>query len=178
MELWDGYRIDGTLAGVDIVRGEPIPKGLYFLMVEILVRHTDGDYLLMHRDPKKKSFPGYLEATAGGAALKGEDPYTAALRELKEETGISADTLTPIANMPYPKAHALCYQYLCVTDCEKNAVTLQEGETVGYTWVSEAEFIDFVNSDRMIPTQQERYREYFEKLGYLKSAAIRENEDE
>ena len=57
MEIWDGYRIDGTLAGVDIVRGEPIPRGLYFMMVEILVRHVDGDYLLMHRDPKKKAFP-------------------------------------------------------------------------------------------------------------------------
>ena len=168
MELWDGYRIDGTLAGVDIVRGEPIPKGLYFLMVEILVRHIDGDYLLMHRDTKKKSFPGYLEATAGGAALKGEDPYTAALRELKEETGITAQRLEPLANMPYPKARAICHQFLCITDCPKDSVTLQEGETVGYKWVTESEFVEFVNSNKMIPTQQERYTEYFKKLGYIK----------
>ena len=69
MEIWDGYNKDGTLAGVDIVRGEPIPEGLYFLTVEILVRHVDGDYLLMHRSPEKSVFPDYLEATAGGGAV-------------------------------------------------------------------------------------------------------------
>ena len=50
MEIWDGYNSDGTLAGVDLVRGEPIPEGIYFMTVEILVRHVDGDYLLMQRD--------------------------------------------------------------------------------------------------------------------------------
>lgn len=166
MEIWDGYYSDGTLAGVDLVRGEPIPEGLYFLVVEILVRHTDGDYLLMKRDPNKPAFGGYLEATAGGAAQKGEDAYTAALRELNEETGIVANTLTPIASMPYMRM--LCHQYLCVTDCDKSSVTLQEGETVGCEWVTESEFIDFVNSGKMIPTQRERYDAYFRNLGYVK----------
>ena len=62
----------------------------------------------------------------------------------------------------------LCHQYLCITDCEKDSVTLQEGETVGYTWVSEAEFIEFINSGNMIPTQRERFDPYFKKLGYVK----------
>ena len=165
MEIWDGYNADGTLAGVDIIRGEPIPEGLYFLTVEILVRHADGDYLLMHRDPNKPVFGGYLEATAGGGVQKGETPLEGAIRELKEETGISAQTLIPIANMPYHRM--LCHQYLCITDCKKDSVTLQEGETVGYKWVSEKEFIDFIHSGNMIPTQRERFDGYFRKLGYV-----------
>ena len=47
MEIWDGYLKDGTPANQDLVRGEPIPNGLYHLVSEILIRHTDGDYLLM-----------------------------------------------------------------------------------------------------------------------------------
>ena len=168
MEIWDGYNKDGTLAGVDIVRGEEIPDGIYFLMVEILVRHADGDYLLMKRHPKKEVFPNYLEATAGGAAQKGEDPYTAALRELREETGIVATELEPIRDMLYPRAHAICYQYLCTTDCAKDSITLQDGETVGYEWLSESDFIAFISSGNMIPTQRERYDSYFKKLGYIK----------
>ena len=166
MEIWDGYKADGTLAGIDLVRGELIPDGIYFMTVEILVRHTDGDYLLMQRDPTKPAFPGYLEATAGGAAQKGEDPLSAALRELREETGIVATHLQPIANMLYRRM--LNYQYLCVTNCDKESVTLQEGETVGYRWVSEKEFIEFINSGNMIPTQRERYDNYFKTLGYVK----------
>lgn len=166
MEIWDGYKADGTLAGIDLVRGEPIPDGIYFMTVEILVRHTDGDYLLMKRDPTKPAFPGYLEATAGGAAQKGEDPLSAALRELKEETGIVATNLQPIANMLYRRM--LNYQYLCVTSCDKESVTLQEGETVDFKWVSENEFIKFINSGDMIPTQRERYDNYFKTLGYVK----------
>ena len=166
MEIWDGYLSDGTLAGVDIVRGEPIPEGLYFLAVEILVRHTDGDYLLMQRDTGKPAFPGYYEATAGGAAQKGEDALTAAIRELREETGIICDDLIYLNNMLYHKM--LCYQYLCLTNCDKSSVTLQEGETIAYKWVSESDFIEFINSGKMIPTQRERHDTYFKKLGYVK----------
>jgi hypothetical protein len=62
----------------------------------------------------------------------------------------------------------LNHQFLCVTSIDKDAVTLQDGETVGYKWITEEEFIAFVNSGKMIPTQRERYTEYFKKLGYIK----------
>ena len=29
MEIWDAYKEDETLAGIDLIRGEKIPKGLY-----------------------------------------------------------------------------------------------------------------------------------------------------
>lgn len=96
MEIWDGYLKDGSLANVDLVRGEPIPDGPYHLVCEILVRHNDGDYLVMQRDFSKPNFGGYYEATAGGSALKGEDKITCAKRELLEETGIVADSLGQI----------------------------------------------------------------------------------
>ena len=91
MEIWDGYLKDGSLAGVDLIRGEKIPSGLYHLVSEVLVRHIDGDYLLMQRDYCKHNYGGYYEASAGGSALKGEDKLTCAKRELQEETGINVD---------------------------------------------------------------------------------------
>ena len=45
MELWDGYQRDGTLARVDLVRGEIVPEGLYHLVCEIIVEHQDGSIL-------------------------------------------------------------------------------------------------------------------------------------
>ena len=166
MEIWDAYYADGTLAGQDLVRGKPIPDGLYHLVSEILVRHTDGDYLLMQRDFRKPNYGGYFEATAGGSALKGEDALTCAIRELREETGIDADTLINIGRFV---SHNTIYEnFLCVTDCDKKSVKLQEGETVSYKWISEAEFIDFVNSDAMIDVQFRRYQPYLKQMGYVK----------
>ena len=166
MEIWDGYLADGTLANRDLVRGEPIPKGLYHLVCEILVRHIDGDYLLMRRDPRKPNYGGYYEATAGGSALKGEDKETCAKRELWEETGIFSGNFVEIGQ--HTSQETIYHNFLCVTDCDKSSVTLQEGETVSYQWVSEPDFIAFVNSKEMIPSQEEHYHKYFIKMGYVR----------
>ena len=165
-EILDGYFADGTPAGVDLVRGEKIPDGLYHLVSEILVRHQDGDFLLMLRDPSKPNFGGLYESTCGGSALKGEDPLTCAKREMYEETGIEADALESIG--VYVSHNTIYHNYICNVCCDKNSVKLQTGETVGFKWVTEKEFSDFVNSDEMIPNQKIRYMPYLIKQGYVK----------
>ena len=82
MELWDGYQRDGTLARVDLVRGEIVPEGLYHLVCEIIVEHQDSSILAMQRDPRKPNHPGAWETTAGGSALKGEDAAEQVRREM------------------------------------------------------------------------------------------------
>ena len=165
MEVWDGYFEDGTLAGQYLIRGEKIPKGLYHLVCDILVRHIDGDYLLMQRDFCKSNYGGYFEATAGGSVLKGEDIWECARRELLEETGIASDSFQLIGS--YTSCDTIYYSFLCVTGCEKTSITLQEGETVSYKWVSEKEFIKFINSSDIISIQKERYSDYFRKMRYI-----------
>lgn len=166
MEIWDGYLADGRSANRDLVRGAPIPEGLYHLVSEILVRHTDGDYLLMQRDFRKPNFGGFFEATGAGSALKGEDKLACAKRELREETGIEAVSLEEIGQ--YTSHDTIYCIFLCVTDCEKTSVRLQEGETVSYKWVHEQEFIEFVNSGHMIHVQWIRYQPYLRKMGYIR----------
>lgn len=166
MEYWDLFYKDGTLSDVLHRRGEPIPEGLYHLVVHVLVRHTDGDYLLMKRNEDKLNYGGYYEATAGGCAVKGENPYTCAKRELLEETGIVSDSFEEINRcMTYD---AILYYFLTITDCDKHSITLQDQETTDYKWVSEQEFIEFVNSDQMIKGQKNRCYDYFVKKGYIK----------
>lgn len=165
MEIWDAYYQDGTLANIDLIRGEPIPNGLYHLVCEVIVRHLDGDYLLMQRDWSKPNYGGYFEATAGGSALKGEDKLTCIKRELLEETGILEDTFYEIGRDL--SNTCIYYTFLCVTSCKKDSITLQEGETIAYKWISEQEFIDFIHSEQMIDTRQKRFLEYFSKMNYL-----------
>lgn len=164
MEIWDGYFEDETLAGVDLVRGQAIPKGLLHIVSEIIVRHEDGDYLLMQRDLKKETYPGLYEASAGGSVLKGETPLEGAARELKEETGIQAKSLTQIYRKVNSKGNAIHYGYLCHVDGEKDRICLQEGETIGYRWLNKEEFLKFADSKEFVPSGRERLSEYIESI--------------
>ena len=72
MELWDAYNEKGERTGGTLVRGETIPDGLYHMVCCVLVRHVDGDFLLMQRAPEKDNFPNIWEIGAGGSTLQGE----------------------------------------------------------------------------------------------------------
>ena len=162
MEIWDAYDVNGNLADCDLVRGESIPKGLFHLVCETLVLHSDGSYLLMQRDFNKELYPGMFEATAGGSALKGEDPIKAALRELKEETGIISAELTQISKTL--SENTIYYQYHCITNCDKTSITLQKGETISYRWISKDDFLFFINTPECIPPQKYRLKSYLKNI--------------
>lgn len=168
MELWDAYSKDEELTGSTLVRGEEIPKGLYHLVCEVLVRHTDGSFLCMKRSAQKPNYGGWYEATAGGSALVGENKWQCVERELLEETGIACHEFEEVARVCEERKQAFFYTFVCTVDCEKDAVQLQEGETEGYVWMSEEEFVEFVNSNRMIPSNQRRYEKYFQRMGYVR----------
>lgn len=156
MELWDAYYADETLAGTDLLSSEPVPDGLLHLVCDIFVRHIDGDYLLTQRAFTKYSFPGLFELSAGGSAQKGETPYECAVRELREETGIKANDLTEVYHIISPEKHTIYYGYLCITDCDKDAIRLLEGETISYIWLSEKELLEFVNTDKYLTAYKDR----------------------
>ncbi len=142
MELWDAYNSNlEKIEGLTLVRDEQdkIPKGVYHLVCEVLVRHTDGTYLLMKRDPTKQLYPNMWEATAGGSALQGESVLEGALRELREETGIVAETLEQL-DWSLGGSCIHC-RFLCVTDCDKDSIKFQEGETCDYRWVKAQELL-------------------------------------
>lgn len=162
MELWDAYDRDGRRTGGVLIRGEAIPEGLYHLVSEVLVRHTDGSYLLMKRSRLKPNYPGFYEATAGGSSLMGEDSLACARRELREETGLSGISFTEVGRHCSRDTHYVCY--LCITDAPRDAVRLQEGETEGFRWVTAEEFRAFMRSGEAISVQVDRWRRYLQQL--------------
>ena len=98
----------------------------------------------MRRDPRKH-YGGLWEATAGDSALRGEAPLDCARRELREETGIRAEALRELGRVRSANTHYV--EFLCETDWPKDGVTLQEGETVAYRWVSREEFRSLRNGE-------------------------------
>lgn len=158
MEKWDAYdsdfkKIDGKI----LIRGEEkdIPDGVYHLVCEILVKHTDGSYLLMKRD-YRKHYGGMWEATAGGSALIGETPLQCAIRELKEETGIETSALTKVGTEFNDKTHSVYVEFLCVANWEKTNIQMQDGETVDYKWVNREDLIA-MSKNKLVTERMQKY---------------------
>lgn len=71
--------------GIDDRRWKLIPRTLCF------IRHGQS-LLLMKRGADRRAFPGRYNGV-GGHVERGEDPFSAALREIEEETGLRTDQL-------------------------------------------------------------------------------------
>ena len=141
-----------------------IPEGRYHLVVDLLVIHNDGTYLLTRRSDEKDVNPGFWEASAGGSALSGEEPLDAAKRELFEETGIVADSLELVGVSFKDSSHGLYYSYLAKVSCEKDSIVLQEGETTDYKWVDRKGLLEYVDSDGAMKSHNQRYEKYINSL--------------
>lgn len=168
MELWDLYDRDGNKTGETWERKfgnyQQIPEGRYHMVVDILVQHVDGTFLLTKRDMSKDVYPGYWEASAGGSAVAGEEPLEAAKRELVEETGLTPIDMKLVSHTFRDPSHSMFYSYLATVDADKDSVVLQEGETVAYKWVDKAGFIEYAESDLSIKTHNNRYKDIIEEI--------------
>ena len=87
-ELWDILDKDGSLTGRTIERGRPLKEGEYHLVVHIWIRNSRGEYLIQKRSSMVDVWPD-IWSVAGGSAVKGESSLDAALREVKEELGLT-----------------------------------------------------------------------------------------
>ena len=88
-ELWDILDENGNKTGRLHERGKPLADGDYHLCVYVFIENDKGEYLISKRTPNK-IMPNMWETT-GGNAIAGEDSLTSALKEVKEELGITLD---------------------------------------------------------------------------------------
>ena len=86
VEIWDLYDAQGEKTGKTMIRGEAIPSGFYHIGVHIWPMNDKGELLIQRRSMGVQWKPG-IWAVTGGSAVSGEEPLTAARRELREELG-------------------------------------------------------------------------------------------
>lgn len=160
-EIWDAYLPDGRRTDQLLYRDQPIPPGLYHLVVEAMICHIDGSLLLVQRSATKASFAGYWECSTGGSALAGEIAEQAIRRETLEETGLTLEDLTLYDT--YLDDTYQCYFQIfqATTSCDKNAVSLQPAETTAYRWLAPADLPDFISKHHLIPSHKSRLTRLF-----------------
>ena len=145
MELWDVYDRDRKPTGRLHERGKEMNHDDYHIAVRVWIVNSKGECLISKRSPEKmmgeKKMAGRWEPT-GGSVVAGEDSFTGALREVREELGIaldpSAGRLIASERFDYPKWRNPGFfdTYVFRHDCPISDVVLQEGETCDAKWAS------------------------------------------
>lgn len=134
MEYFDLYTSTRRPLGKRIMRGVPIPRGEYHIVVQVMTMNCKGEILLTQRVPEKTS--GGKWECSGGCAVAGESGREAAIRELYEETGIVADENELILEWTLTTDGMLRDFYVLVKDVPLADLRLQDIEVCAAKWVS------------------------------------------
>ena len=122
-----------------------------------IVEHNGGVCILAEMNGKiaivsqfRYAFGETLIELPAGKIEKGEDPYDAAIRELEEEVGLKAKSLTP-AGVIYPAvgySSEKIYLYFA-KDCVKTKTHFDEDEFIKVHWFT-LEELDWMIENEMI----------------------------
>jgi len=87
-EIFDVVNENDEVVGRE-TRSRVHQQGLRHRAVHILVFNSAGQLFLQKRSMTKDTFPGVWDSSASGHLASGEDYDSGAIRELKEEIGVS-----------------------------------------------------------------------------------------
>ncbi len=149
MEYLDVCGQDGRPTGQTVSRDAAHRDGIPHRTAHVwIVREKAGGYeiLLQKRSAEKESYPGLYDTSSAGHIPAGEEPLPSALRELKEELGISAEpeklAFAGTFHIRYEKAfHGRMFKddevtwvYVYSEPVDENALTLQSSEVEAVRW--------------------------------------------
>jgi 8-oxo-dGTP diphosphatase len=148
-EKWDVLDEHRQPTGRQHPRGVPLPEGDYHLVVLVLLQNDKGELLITRRAPTK-GYPNMWEVT-GGSALAGDDSLHAALREMREETGIELDPVAGRVVATEKWSDSFCDVWLFRQNFDPSAVILQEGETTAAIAVSREQILQMEREGEFVP---------------------------
>lgn len=161
-EYWDIYNEDREFTGRTIKRGEPFAEGEYYVCCEVWTVNSKGQMLITQRHPDKKA-GGQWEFTGGGV-LAGETTVQAAIREVKEELGVSLDEVELELLDVFKHRNYFMDIYVLRKDLVDDEISLDENETVDWAWATKDEIEELIETEKMVRSVGMRYRMFGEKL--------------
>jgi len=150
MEILDLYDKNGNKLYKTHIRGEPLKSNEYCIAVDVWIKNNKGQFLLTQRHPSK-IYPRKWECTSG-CILSGEDSFTGALREVKEEIGIN------LKKEEGKNIYRICRHdrqiifdiFLFNKSVNINEVKLQEDEVIDIKWIEKEELLEMFKREEMV----------------------------
>lgn len=163
MEYWDLLDEKGRRTGKLHIRGEKVPEGFYYHVVEAVITDGAGKVLLMYRHPRKNH--GDCWEIPGGASVAGEDSLTSIQREVSEETGLDIPKYDFSFIRTFRSRNSFHDFYHAVYPVAIEKIVCQEDETTDAMWADIKEFEEICKNGRFCKPIFERH--YSEIIGIL-----------
>ncbi len=171
-EKWDILDENGEPTGRTALRGgSTLRSGEYHLVVHIWIVSKDNKILIQRRSPDKKLMPGEWAAT-GGAAIAGEDSFTAAKRELFEELGIDSNKATLKKMLRLKRRNSWLDVWFIEYSSSIEKLTLQEEEVAEVKWVTLEELNQMIENGNFHNYGKEYFHNVFEKINDYRGALV------
>ena len=144
-ELRDLYDFNGNKTEKTYHKGENIPEGYYPMVVMVVIRNSNGEFLMQKRSKNKGGDWG----VTGGHPKSGETPEEGIITEVKEELGLdlSNEVFTEYDSGCDGKD---CYKmYFVNKDIDIKDITIQKEELSEVRWFSMDELNKMVEAKEL-----------------------------
>lgn len=133
------------------VRGIPLKKGEYRMVVTVLLFNHQNELLIQQRSSNKNSFPNLWDFSASGQVLADEPVFKGAERELHEELGISINLADTPSRFVCSFEEGWDHYFFVQQDIDISQLKLQKEEVQHVAFVTQSEFDQLVESEDFIP---------------------------
>lgn len=144
-ELRDLYDINSNKTNKTYRKGDLIPEGYYPMVVMVVIKNSNGEFLMQKRVESKGGDWG----VTGGHPKSGETPIEGIITEVKEELGLDFSKENFI-EYDFGCDGKDCYKMYFVTkDININDITIQQEELSEVRWFTMDELKGMVNSGEL-----------------------------
>ncbi len=169
-EILDIFDENGNPTGRVKEKKQAHADGEWHKTAHIWIINSKNELLLQRRSPNKPTHPNMWDISAAGHISAGESVLEGAVRELKEELGVSADKeqfkhLFTVKQNKNPKNREFAEVYLVKLDLPVSQYVFEDDE------VAEVKYIPYKVLQRMVEEKaegilqhEEEYRRLFEFL--------------
>lgn len=163
MEILDIYTPAGQRTGRTVERGhyENLQAEDRILLMHVCIFNSSGQMLLQQRQAGSKRYALCWDLSAGGHVQSGETSLQAALREAKEELGLTLQPEELHFAFTEPFSYVLDDMYICKKDVDLSSLSLQVQEVADVRWADWEELQQLWRGDEMVDYDRDMIKRLF-----------------
>ncbi|MDR0898826.1 MAG: NUDIX domain-containing protein [Lactobacillaceae bacterium] len=163
-EIIDVYDSKGNLTGKKTSRGKARKQNEFNLVVTVFLANYDNKVVVEQRSFNKIGRPGQWEALVSGSVLSDEDSLTAAIREIKEELGLTVSVNRDDFFIRTTWRNTLVDYFVVRSDFKFEDIEFQVSEVEQVKLVDVEEMYQLLSKNNGIEPYQDMIPDFLERI--------------